>query len=275
MNDHDYSALEELLTSTKPQAEQTFYLSLRQTILKEAAEQQPAAKTRFSFLPQFRLWQPVAAGVLLIIVIWLLTPAGQTFAQQILRLGVFFVTDNPTFFEKQLDDSEAATGEVITLDSIQTELESAANDAGFPVYFPAYLPEGYKPETDPPIELILNSEGEVTSAEAMFFSADGNQMLFYAQHPFPPEADLSSMPLDVGNATVEKVTVLGNEALWLTDYVWGLAPDETGELQPVEYNVLLWTFPAEDGANYYFWLGSSEKLTQAEMLHIAESLETE
>lgn len=67
----------------------------------------------------------------------------------------------------------------------------------------------------------------------------------------------------------------GNEALWLANYVWGVAPDPTGALQPVEYNVLIWTLPAANGAKFYFWLGSEEKLPQSEMLRIAESMAAE
>ena len=274
MNDSNYHALEELLEVAAPQADHQFYVELRQKVLHTAEIQAPASKRKFPLFPLVRLWQPVAVGVLLLIVILFLTPIGQTIAQQVLRLGVFFVTNDPSLAEQSITDPPSEE-EIYTLETLNVAPDEAGEVAGFAAYYPSYLPAGYLPAATPPMELLINTQGEISGAEAMFLSADGKYVLFYAQHPFPPDSTLASMPLDAGTAIVEPTTVQGNEALWLANYVWGVAPDPTGALQPVEYNVLIWTLPAANGAKFYFWLGSEEKLPQSEMLRIAESMAAE
>ncbi|MEJ2748248.1 MAG: hypothetical protein P8183_10125 [Anaerolineae bacterium] len=273
MNRQDYHDLETLLSEVRPQADQKFYFTLRQKVLNAFTTKRmpPQGQGRFSLFPRLRLWQPAAAVVMVLLLILVLTPGGRTLAQQVWRLGVFFVTDNPSLAEQWINDPPSED-EIYSLNTEPGKLEEASELAGFTVYYPTYLPPGYKPDSDSPIQLVSNTQGEITSTEAMFNSADGGYVLYYVQHPFPPDSELSAMPLDVGDADVESVLVQGNEALWLTNYVWGTERDETGNIQPVEYNVLIWTLPASDGAKYYFWLGSEEKLSKAEMMHIAESM---
>jgi hypothetical protein len=274
MNDPNYHALEELLTEAAPQADAKFYMELRQKVLRTVEVEAPAPKRKFPPFSRVRLWQPVAVGALLLIAILFLTPIGQTIAQQVLRLGVFFVTNNPSLAEQSITDPPSEE-EIYTVETLSVAPDEAGELAGFTVHYPTYLPPGYRPESDPPVELSLDTQGKISSAEAMFLSADGEYILFYAQHPFPPDNTLDSMPLDAGTALVEPTTVQGNEALWLANYVWGSERDAAGVLQPVEYNVLIWTLPAANGAKFYFWLGSEEKLPQSEMLRIADSMVAE
>ncbi|HRQ37910.1 MAG TPA: hypothetical protein PLD25_08350 [Chloroflexota bacterium] len=274
MNQENYHNLEELLNEVSPQANHEFYLALRQQVLDTPINQNATSSRKFRLFDRFPLWQPVVGAALLLLLIIFFTPIGQIVAQQVLRLGVFFVTTNPAPAEEHISNPPSEA-EIYTSVTITSQLQEASALAGFPVYYPAYLPTGYTSDTEPPLQLVKNSQGTIVSAEAMFHSADGEYILYYAQHPFPPDTELSDMPLNIGAATAEPTTVLGNEALWLTNYAWGTAPDSAGNLQTVAYNVLIWTLPTTDGAKFYFWLGSEEQLIQAEMLRIAESLATE
>lgn len=271
MSRQDKQSMEEMLEAMRPQADPDFYLSLRHRVLSEFAQEISSKSDRGSAAPRVSRWQAIAAGLVLVVLFLALTPTGRTWAQQILRIGVFIVTDEPSLAERWLDRSHPEDG-IHSLRAVTTSPDEASEIAGFSVYYPTYLPARYQPTSKPPIKILFDTQGEIRSAEAMFHRVDSGDILFFTQQLFPPDEELSLMPLDAGDARVEPATVGGSEALWLADYVWGTRPDETGELQPVEYNVLLWTMPAGSGARYYFWLGSEGKLSRAEMLRIAESM---
>jgi hypothetical protein len=274
MNDQMVEELEELLVKLTPHADREFFLALRQDVLQRSAGVAASDRKRVLRLSRVRVWRVAAALVMIAILVVVLIPAGRTFAQEVLRLGVFFVTQNLTAAERWLSEPPAE-GEIFYLESRLAALEEASQLAGFPVYYPAYLPDGYKPDSESHVDVIYKSQGEVKSVDATFTSKDGRYLLASSQVPFPPDAELSDFPLDIGDAQAEPASVRGNEALWLADYVWGTVKDAQGVIQPVRYNVLLWTLPAPDGAKFYFWLGSEEKLPQAEMIRIAESMVVE
>lgn len=279
MNDHDYSELEALLSNAKPEADQNFRLLLRHQVLNNVEASQHSSRERFALWGRLRLWQPAVGIFLLLFLFFALTPTGRSWAQQVLNLGIFYVTNEPAFFETAVNNPELLDERnSVLVETVNVEPEQATDLAGFTVYYPNYIPDGYIAIEDPAVELILNSSGAVSGAEAMFMSADEDQfILYYAQSPFPPDETLDSMPLEVGDATIESVTVQGNEALWLTNYVWGTEPieDDPTELQTVLYNVLMWTVPNPDGGKFYFWLGSEAQLPFDKMIQIAESMTTE
>ena len=279
MNDHDYAELEKLLNDAAPEADQNFRLLLRHQVMNAVDVPQPARRKRPAFWGRLRLWQPVVGVFLLLFLFFALTPTGRSWAQQVLNLGIFYVTNEPTYFETAVNNPELLDEEnSVPVETVNVEPDQATDLAGFTVYYPNYIPDGYIAIEDPAVELILNSSGAVSGAEAMFVTADEDEfILYYAQSPFPADETLDSRPLEVGDATVDSVTVEGNEALWLTDYVWGteLVGDDPTELQTVLYNVLMWTVPNPDGGKFYFWLGSEAQLPFEEMIQIAESMTTE
>ena len=279
MNDHEYAKLEKLLNDAAPEADQIFYLLLRQQLINAVEVPQPARRKRFAFWGRLRLWQPVVAVLLLLFLFFAVTPTGRSWAQQVLNLGIFYVTNEPAYFETAVNDPELFDEEnSVLVETVNVEPEQATDLAGFTVYYPNYIPDGYLAIENPAVKLRLHSSGAVSGADAMYISVDEDQfILYYAQTPFPPDETLDSMPLEVGDASVESVTVQGNEALWLTNYVWGTEPvgDDPTELQTVLYNVLMWTVPNPDGGKFYFWLGSEAQLPFEEMIQIAESITTE
>jgi hypothetical protein len=48
-------------------------------------------------------------------------------------------------------------------------------DRRFPGKFPSYLPEGYYPLNDPPIELVSYSEGDMAFVEDLFVDSRGRR----------------------------------------------------------------------------------------------------
>ncbi len=278
MKDHDYSELEALLSNAKPEADQNFRLLLRHQILNNVEVSQHSSRERFAFWGQLRLWQPVVGVSLLLFLFFALTPTGRGWAQQLLELGIFYVTDDPTLAE-QFIDAPQLEEESILLESIKTSIVEASAQAGFAVYYPTYIPAEYESDT-PPLEVVFSSDGMPEHIGARFTHVSDDMSINYFQHPFPPDETLDSMPLAAGDATVEAVTVNGNEALWLVDYVWGTTyvkdvNGEPQELKPIFYNLLIWTAPNPDGGKFYFWLGSEAQLPFEEMIKIAESMTTE
>jgi hypothetical protein len=216
---------------------------------------------------------PLVLVFVLATLMMFLTPTGRALAQKLLQIGIYFVTDEPTDAERWID-SLPEPGEVVTLTAtrVYPGEVNTQSIAGFPVYYPTYLPDGYHPLSDPPIELVINSQGRVLSAEVMFVDESGDHLLYLKQYPINSEMESEDIPLEIGGAPAERVTVNGQEGLWLQDFAWGTVsePDEGQQLE--EFNLLLWIQPAEKGRELYFWLGSQERLPMAELVRVAESL---
>jgi hypothetical protein len=125
---------------------------------------------------------------------------------------------------------------------------------------------------NPPITLLINSQGEITAVQWMLAEVSSGDILYFSQHPFPPEEELSPRELGIGDTAGEAVTVGENQGLWLPDHAWGSRVNELGTPEPVYFNVLIWLQTEPDGHSNYFWLGSQAKLGREQMLDIAQSL---
>ena len=216
---------------------------------------------------------PLALVFVLSMLMMLLTPTGRALAQKLLRIGIYFVTDEPTDAERWIE-SPTEPRDVVPLETkrVYPGEGNTRSIAGFPVYFPTYLPEGYHPLTDPPIELVINSQGQIVSAEVMFVDQSGQHILYLKQYPIAEGDEVAKIPLESAGASVERVAVNGQDGLWLENFRWGTHADPEADSQLVEYNLLIWTQPDEQGTELYYWLGSQERLPMPELVRVAESL---
>ena len=267
--DHGSERLESLMFDLRPKADPEFESRLRSRLLREFVDRsiQPLLATDRPFWPRLR-W--IALATTLAIALVLMTPPGRTLAQRILRLGVFTITNQPSLAEQKRDEP-IPQEEVHRPIFVSAEPSEASELAGFEIYYPAYLPRGYRPVFEPPVRLIVDRHGEISSAEALFSSPDGQALLSFSQHRFPPDEQLSLRDLPVGETAAESVQVGAYPGLWLPEHPWGIRTDESGMDELVRYNVLVWIQPSGNGSNY-FWLGSQARLGQEVMLRIARSI---
>jgi hypothetical protein len=200
------------------------------------------------------------------------TSTGRVLAQQILQFGLFIFTNGPTESERYL----TTTPEADSFPSVaQADKSGASEIAGFPVYYPTYLPEDYAPLSPDPshqVEVLFNSSGNVMKVEAMFEQVESGEILSFSQIPLDPAVDVRPFNFGTGQVEPEFVIINDTEAVWLQGFPWGSKPDESGDTVPVLYNLLIWEITTEDGSTFQFWLGSEECLSQDMMLQIAESI---
>ena len=264
--------LETRLLRQRPEADPAFEQSLRRKLIQAfSLEYEPRAAS--VHIPRMRLGWAVLAAILFGILVFL-TPAGRALAQQILEFGIFTISRQPSAAEQVIQEP-LDPEEVQQVETLSVELAAASRRAGFNVYIPSFIPAGYSAVDDPPIKLLLNSQGQVTAAEYMLLGPERENVLFFSQHPFPPKEELTPQNLGIGQADIEEVEVGQNQGFWLPNLVWGTSQDASGEPQPVTYSVLIWLQPEADGSAQYFWLGSQAKLSKHVMLQIAGSLRSE
>ena len=268
----DFTLLEELLSRAVPQPTEKFAENLRSQAEQAYDRIYPPAYSP-KHLPRSRrmlAWAGAAALVLLLGMF--LTSPGRALAQKIVQFGLFVFTNEPPAAEQML----TATPETVyTPRTVRADLSGAGDMAGFPVYFPTFLPEGYAPaaqDVDRPVEVLFNSLGTVTKIEAMFEQARSGKILSFSQIPLDPAADVPLLNFGTGQTEPQFVSVGGNDGVWLQDFSWGLRLDESGNPAPVPYNLLIWEISTEDGSSFQFWLGSEEQLPLGVMLQIAESI---
>lgn len=273
MNSDQVDRMEAMLYELRPESDPAFKASLRMQVIDLAVDLRSSSNRPGLFAVGLRLWKPIAFLALLLLLIFFSTPTGRALAQELLRIGVYLVTDQASDAERWID-SQADPAEVFTLHATRVNPGEVNREriAGFPVYYPTYLPEGYVPQNDPPIELVENSSGEVISAETSFEDQRSGKLLQLKQYPIKRAEVEGSIPLEAGDAAVETIRVNGHEGLWLEAFDWGTEMDSTGQSQTVEYNLLVWTQPVGDGTEIYFWLGSQARLSKGEMLRVADSM---
>jgi len=200
------------------------------------------------------------------------TSTGRALAQQILQFGLFIFINGPTEAEQYL----TATPEAESIPSvIRTDISSASEMAGFPVYYPTYLPENYtsvSPDLNLPINVLFNSSGNVIKVETMFVRAETGEILSFSQIPLDSATDVPPFNFGTGQVEPQFVDIGDNKAVWLQEFPWGSRLDESGDTVPVLYNLLIWEVNMEDGFTFQFWLGSEERLPLDTMLHILESV---
>jgi hypothetical protein len=265
--------MEAMLYELRPESDPAFKASLRMQIMDLAVDLRSSSKRPGLLAVGLRMWKPIALLALLSLLIFFSTPTGRALAQELLRIGVYLVTDQASDAERWIA-SQADPAEVVTLHATRVNPGEVNREriAGFPVFYPTYIPEGYTPRNDPPIELVENSSGEVISAEVLFEEQRSGKLLQLKQYPIKIADVEGSIPLEAGDAVVESINVNGQEGLWLEAFAWGTEVDSSGQSRPVEYNLLVWTQPDREGAEIYLWLGSQARLSRSEMLSVAESM---
>jgi hypothetical protein len=268
----DFTSLEKLLSQTVPLPSEEYASNLRNVTLRAYdLHHQTERSKRFLFHRRQILGWVSALGLALF-AFMAFTSNGRALAQQILQFGLFIFTDGPTKAEQYL----TATPEADSIPSVvQAELSGASETAGFPVYYPTYLPEDYiplSPGASNQVKVLFNSSGNVMKVDAMFEQAESGEILAFSQIPLDPAVDVPPFNFGTGQVEPEFVTINDTEAVWLQGFPWGSKPDESGDTVPVLYNLLIWEVTREDGSTFQFWLGSEELLSQDMMLRIAESV---
>ncbi len=268
----DFTSLEELLLRSAPSPSDEYASKLRELTLRVYdRDHRPALSKRILFYRKQTIgW--AGALVLAILAFMTFTSTGRALAQQILQFGLFIFTNEPTIAEEYL----IATPEIsYTPSVVRADLIEASEIAGFPVYIPTYLPEGYTPISLDPnrrVSVLFNSTGNVIKVDAMFERAESGEILSFSQIPLDHSEDVPPFNFGTGRVEPQFVDIDGNEGVWLENFPWGSKLDKTGKPVPVPYNLLIWEITAEDSNTFQFWLGSEERLPLDMMLQIAESI---
>jgi hypothetical protein len=265
---NDFMPVEKLLSETVSKPSDRFASNLRNRAMQSYDHFYHPVHHKSLKINRTMRWATALALILTISLAF--TPPGRALAQKILQFGLFILTNEPTSAEQML----SATPEIVYTPLVKNaDLSKASELAGFPVYYPTFLPDGYV-SSDPnsPIEVLFNSSGAVLKVDAMFEQASNSKVLSFSQIHFDPADDVSSLDFGTGQVEPQFVTVAGNEGVWLQDFIWGTGLDENGNQVPVTYNLLIWEITTEDGDRFQFWLGSEERLPLNVMLKIAESL---
>lgn len=267
--------LEEWLAQAAPQPDPTFHRRLRAQLAaqlareseRELPKENPTMHSQTRAFP----WRLAAAAALLVLIVLLtLTPAGRALAKSILELGAFRFTDDPTIVEEMVAGDRELEGQPVRTQRFQPAEASA--EAGFTVLYPSYLPDGYRPEGDPPITLIYQSEGGVKEATAMFTRpGDSHNLISYRQIPYTPQLERDPFEVGIGAAEAITLTVNGDPGVFFKDLAWGTRLDENGEQVAVPYNVMIW-IQLFEGEQFEFWLYSGERLPLEELRRVAESM---
>lgn len=264
----DIKLIEELLLRTVPKPSEKFTDDLRNRAKQTYDHYYHPAHDR-NLKPNRTLgWASALALILAISLAF--TPPGRALAQKILQFGLFIFTDEPTSAEQVL----TATPEIVYTPLVkESDLSKVSELAGFPVYYPTYLPEGYA-FSDPnnPVEILFNSLGSVLKVDEMFEQTTSGKILLFSQIHLDPTDGVPPLEFGTGQVEPQFVTVAGNEGIWLQDFVWGTGLDESGNPVPVPYNLLIWEITTEDGYRFQFWLGSEERLPLNVMLRVAKSI---
>lgn len=138
--------------------------------------------------------------------------------------------------------------------------EEALRQFNFEVLTPTYVPEGFT-LINAPNNNVVFVEPEYISSSMAYISVDGAD-LEIDQYTFN---QLDQIPFYVGEVNVTQIKVRGKDAVFVKDAIMGVWVDANGKDIPVSY--IMWE---EDGL---FFMMQASKLTQAEMIKIAESLE--
>jgi hypothetical protein len=228
---------------------------------------QPVARLRAS-----RRRLTTLAGTLAIVILAvLLIPPLRSFAQDIIRqIGQVRITSGPTDAERYVAEQ---AGELPTATPNATippltpipqvfvfrhlTPEQASQEAGFAVYVPDYLPEGFVEQSR---EIWMHTLVSVTTSfyvPGALQSAEDhqNRSITLEQVIFADEYDFA-----VGDAPTVELTVNGNPGLWVEDAPVAVFGDAL-----VGLNLLFW---AQDGFNFQL----TSRLPQDEALKIANSL---
>ncbi len=274
-------------TRHKSQVERT----LRQTLLLRVSElEKPiivkGSKYMKTFSPQplYRTLLVVLALITILVLVTLTVPPVRALAQEIIhRIGNFVITNEPSDAEQYVATLESGTptptpnpNREIPEEMIVGRLTvaQASSKAGFAVYEPAYIPEGYlfstrdvlntgqsttisadyQVELDPPLHDGLQMSGIIAITQSYVYSG------------------AQSWKMGVGDTPIVDVIVRGLQGIWLEQVPIYPFQDDQGEWDYARWNQLIW---AEAG--YTFMIQTNmpaDLLPLDELVKIAESLST-
>lgn len=137
--------------------------------------------------------------------------------------------------------------------------KEALNQFNFKVLTPTYIPEGFTLIDAPNTNVVFVGPGYISSSMA-YTTIDGADLQI-AQSTFNQQ---DQIPFHVGDVNVTQIKVRGKDAVFVKDAIMGVWVDANGQDIPVSY--LMWE---EDGL---FFMMQASKLTQDEMVKIAEAL---
>lgn len=129
----------------------------------------------------------------------------------------------------------------------------------FKMLTPTYIPEGFTLIDAPNNNVVFVGPGYVGSSMA-YITVEGADLQI-AQSTFNQQ---DQIPFYVGEVYVTQIKVRGKDTVFVKDAIMGVWVDANGQDIPVSY--LMWE---EDG---FFFMMQASKLTQDEMVKIAESL---
>lgn len=210
----------------------------------------------------FRHFSLTAAATLMLVLLVLVIPPLNAFAQDILRqIGNLSLTNSPTLAERELNDLQDTTSDTPL---VLLTLEEASNQAGFAVLTPSYVPTDFT--------LVYRVVEESDSAKMVMTTYQlarnpkEDQSIWVYQGIVP---DNQEYP--VGDAAVVDVTVRGLPGVWVENVVTGVeysaAADHTnGQSTLLRSNFLFWE------ENGFLFAIQSPVLGLDETLKVAESL---
>jgi hypothetical protein len=265
----DEKQIEELLENVKP----TSSTRLNRRLSHAPWTQHAVNRRRFGIA--------TVLVVLVAVSIVAATPQGRAWARGIIhQIGNFVITDEPSDAEKYVATLQSGTPTSTANPDWNPELvvsglltvSQASTKAGFPVYGPVYIPDGYllssrdvlfsdssttvdtsfRIELDPPLHDGLQMAGIIAISQTL--------------------VDGSAQPWGkgVGDTPIVEVAVREQPGIWLEQIPVTPFQDQNGQWDYERWNQLIWS-----EAGYTFMIQTnmpSDMLPLAELLKIAKSL---
>ena len=226
-----------------------------------------------------------AIAIAVFLVVFLLTPQGRALGQDLLhRIGNFIFSNEPSDAEVYVATMQSGTPTptvdpnwvctdcpepVIVGMLTQTQ---ASDKAGFPVYVPTYISEGYS-LVDRDV-LFTDSSTTAHASYSMELDPplhDGQQMSgIIAITQTLVADDAAPWETGVGDVPIVDVVVRGQPGVWLEQLPIIPIQNEQGEWDYARWNQLIWT---ESGYNFMIQTNmTSDLLPLDELLKIADGL---
>lgn len=226
-------------------------------------------KTGLSKLTPARQALIVLTLLVLILSLSLTIQPVRALAGQILgQVGFFNFTNETAVPEEwigQENFNSAAQSTSLPEEDLRGISESEAEQqVGFVLYTPAYFPECFTLNSrnilagqDTPMVLTAyHCPGQVSGYDAVFLN------LYQARLQGEPATEFP-----IGDAQPVEITVRGQKGLWIDQAPIGVQSSREGKTELMPVNMLVW-----EESGFLFQLHSN-KLSQEEMLRVAESLE--
>jgi hypothetical protein len=219
--------------------------------------------------------------VMVVISIITITPQGRAWARGVIhQIGNFVITNEPSDAEKYVATLQSGTPTSTANPDWNPELvvsglltvSQASTKAGFPVYGPLYIPDGYQLSSRD----VLFSDSSTTVDTSFRIELDpplhdGLQMAgIIAISQTLVNESAQPWGKGVGDTPIVEVTVRGQPGIWLEQIPVTPFQDQNGQWDYERWNQLIWS-----EAGYTFMIQTnipSDMLPLAELLKIAKSL---